>query len=133
MRSESTTAGVFVARVSNPCPALRAPRQRRARVGNPCYVLAFLLALGGCQATKPGKPLTPQLAGNDPGQQLEFWHSLTSEPVTTNDQAFHGLLLYVDGKDDSPDYAARVRTLKQREMLPGGFDEPATAPATRGT
>src|SRR3954451_21123983 len=95
--------------------------------------LLLFCGIGGCQAMKPGKPLTPELAGNDPGQQLEFWHSLTTEPVTTNDQAFHGLLLFIDGKDDATDYAGRVYTLKQRQMLPSGFDQPATAPVTRGT
>ena len=42
--------------------------------------------------------------------QIDFWHELADEPVTTNDDAFHGLLLYVDGKDDSADYAGRVAT-----------------------
>src|SRR4051812_32091776 len=95
--------------------------------------LLLFCGIGGCQAMKPGKPLTPELAGNDPGQQLEFWHSLTTEPVTTNDEAFHGLLLYVDGKDDSADYAARVNTLKARKMLPNGFDGAATDAVRRGT
>src|SRR3954447_21434803 len=112
------------------CTVIERLRQQGGMI--PC-LLVIACALVGCQAMKPGKPLTPELAGNDPGQQLEFWHSLTTEPITTNDQAFHGLLLYVDGKDDSADYASRVRTLKQRQMLPAGFDEPATAPATRGT
>src|SRR4051794_13004750 len=97
----------------------------------PCLLVLGCM-LGGCQAVKPGKPLTPELAGNDPGQQLEFWHTLTTEPITTNDQAFHGLLLYVDGKDDAIDYAGRIHVLKQRKMLQGGFNEPATAPVTRG-
>jgi hypothetical protein len=109
--------------------AIRVPRVSDLR-----YVVALLLVLvAGCQAVKPGKPLPPELAGNDPGQQLEFWHTLTTQPITTNDEAFHGLLLYVDGKDNAADYAGRVHILKQRKMLQAGFNEPATAPATRGT
>ena len=79
-----------------------------------------------------GHPLTEKLSGNDPDSQLEFWHSLADRHVTSNDEAFHGLLLYLDGKDDSADYAERVRTLKARRMLPGGFIEPAHQAVSRG-
>jgi hypothetical protein len=86
----------------------------------------------GCQTPRAGKPLDPKLSGSSDDAQLSFWHELTDEPVTTNDQAFHGLLLYIDGKDDSADYAARVATLKSRKMLPKHFNEPATAAVRRG-
>jgi hypothetical protein len=80
-----------------------------------------------------GQPLTKQLASSDPDAQLEFWHELAEHSITSNDEAFHGLLLYLDGKDESADYAARVAALKARKMLPGGFDEPAEASIRRGT
>jgi hypothetical protein len=87
----------------------------------------------GCQSVhKPGKPLAAELAGSDPDAQVNFWHSLVDQPVTTNDEAFHGLLLYVDGKDDAADYAARVNTLKARKMLPAGWNEEPTDAARRG-
>lgn len=96
--------------------------------------MVLLLALAaGCHTPRAGKPLDPKLAGSNPGAQIDFWHTMTSEPVASNDQAFHGLLLYADGKDDSPDYAARLHTLKTRGMLPYGFNESAEQGVRRGT
>src|SRR6266536_5527172 len=92
---------------------------RRALGRAPLFCLlasAFcLLSAAGCQSTHVGHPLKPNLAGNDPGQQLEFWHELTTEPVASNDQAFHGVLLYLDGKDVAEDYPARVQALRSRK------------------
>src|SRR6185437_4656858 len=73
------------------------------------------------------------LSGSDPDAQLAFWGDLPDEEVASNDEAFHAILLYVDNKDDSADYAARVATLKKRSMLPKKFNEPAEAAVTRGT
>jgi hypothetical protein len=93
----------------------------------------FALLLVGCQSARIGKPVTPELAKNDPDAQLEFWHSLTDQPVASNDEAFHGLLLYADGKDDTASYYARVAELKRRKMIPGDFNQPADAAVQRGT
>jgi len=93
----------------------------------------ILVMMCGCQTPRAGKPLDAELTRNTDDAQVNFWHELTDEPITTNDHAFHGLLLYVDGKDDSADYAARVQTLKSRKMLPKHFNEPATAGVRRGT
>ena len=77
-------------------------------------------------------PLTASLAGNDPETQLNFWHTLASRPVTSNDEAFHGLLLYADGEDKAASYEDRVQQLKQRKMLPKGFNAPADVAVSRG-
>ncbi len=58
---------------------------------------------------------------------------MPDENVASNDEAFHALLLYADGQDDSADYAARVAAMKKRSMLPKNFNEPAEAAAKRGT
>ena len=87
----------------------------------------------GCHTPRAGKTLDQKLAGSDPDAQVDFWHALNDEPVTSNDEAFHGLLLYMDGKDDSADYAARVANLKSRNMLPASFNEPAEQGVRRGT
>jgi hypothetical protein len=92
-----------------------------------------LLCLLGCRASNNTQALKPELAKNDADAQMDFWHSLTDVPVTSNDEAFHGLLLYLHEKDDAADYAGRVRLLKTEKLLPSSFDQPATAPATRGT
>src|SRR5690242_18133337 len=98
-------------------------------------LLALLsILLAGC-ASHPsnGKLVTKELAGSDPEAQLNFWSSLPDEHVASNDQAFRALLLYVDGKDDAPDYAARVATMKSRKLLPADFDEPGETAAHKGT
>lgn len=90
-------------------------------------------ALAGCTMAKVDKPLTREQAGNDPGVQMDFWHGLAEHRLTSNDEAFHGLLLTLDGKDDAEDYAGRVRVLTERKMLPAGFDRPGEMAVERGT
>src|SRR5205814_6508545 len=94
--------------------------------------LIAMLIVGGCHTAKVAQPLTGKLSGNDPDSQLEFWHTLATRPVTSNDEAFHGLLLYADGQDAARDYAARVSALKSRKMLPANFDRPADQAVERG-
>jgi hypothetical protein len=98
-----------------------------------CLICLLAVVTVGCHTPRAGKALDSKLAGSDPGAQIDFWHALNDDSVTSNDQAFHGLLLYVDGKDDSADYAARVHTLKSRGMLSYSFNEPAEQAVRRGT
>ncbi len=95
--------------------------------------LGAALAFAGCMSPRAGKPLAKELAGSDADAQMNFWHAMNDQPIASNDEAFHGLLLYADGKDDNADYAARVSSLKSRKMLPAHFDEPAEAGVRRGT
>ena len=92
----------------------------------------FLVMAAGCHTAKVAQPLTGKLSGNDPDSQLEFWHTLATRPVTSNDEAFHGLLLYTDGQDPAKDYPSRVSTLKSRKMLPAKWDRPAEEAVQRG-
>ena len=103
------------------------PRLRRGVLS-----LLLLLIVSGCHTAKVAQPLTGKLSGNDPDSQLEFWHTLATRPVTSNDEAFHGLLLYADGEDPAKDYPGRVAVLKQRKMLPQSFDRPADEAVQRG-
>jgi len=97
-------------------------------------LLAGLVALAGCKVASVEQSVVSQVKDpRSPDGQMEFWHKLAEQPLTSNDDAFHGLLLYADGADDSPDYASRVEKLKQRGMLPAGFDAPATEAVQRGT
>lgn len=91
------------------------------------------LLLAGCQAAHVSEPVTVKLGGADDDAQMEFWHTLAEQPVTCNDDAFHGLLIYLDGQDTAKDYSERVAALRKRQLLPTGFDEPATQAARRGT
>ena len=97
-------------------------------------VIAVLLAMTtGCHSPRKGDTVAKEFSGSDPDAQVNFWHDLTAKPVTSNDEAFHGLLLYADGKDDSADYQARLSSLKSRKMLPVTFEEPPDAAVKRGT
>src|SRR5581483_4142567 len=96
-------------------------------------LLFLAISVCGCQAPHAGAPLTQTLGASDPDTQLEFWHRLNERSMTTNDDAFHGVLLYVDGKDACADYPARVSQLKSRKMLPSDFNRPADEALQRGT
>ena len=94
-------------------------------------LLASLAA--GCGAAPVAAPLSAELAKDDPDAQMEFWHTLPERRVASNDEAFHALLLFVDGSDAAPDYEGRVRTLKDRKMLPADFNGAQAAAVKRGT
>jgi hypothetical protein len=99
------------------------------------FSLTMLLAAvvaAGCQSSKVGQPLDPKLAGNDLDAQLEFWHALPERKAVSNDEAFHALLLFVEGTDAAADYDGRVRLLKDRRMLPANFDGAAEDVVRRG-
>jgi hypothetical protein len=96
-------------------------------------IVVALLALAGCQAARVDRSLVSQLPGNDEDAQLEFWHSLAEQKVASNDDAFHGLLLFLDEADASKDYADRVAAMKERNLLPATFNEPAEKAVDRGT
>jgi hypothetical protein len=95
-------------------------------------IFTLLCFVSGCHTAQVAEPLTQKLGGSDADTQMEFWHQLADRPVTCNDEAFHGLLLYLDGKDDNADYAARVASMKSRGLLPASFDRPASESVTRG-
>src|SRR3954469_3490700 len=65
-------------------------------------VLCLLFA--GCHNAKVAEPLTANLSGSDPDAQMEFWHTLATRNLTSNDEAFHGLLLFIDSEDPAKDY-----------------------------
>src|SRR5688572_28424380 len=99
-----------------------------------CRLVALGLALlvSGCKSAHVAEPLTQELDGDDADSQLEFWHQLSGRTITCNDEAFHGLLLYVDGTDPYETYEQRVAALKARKMLPASFDQPANQAVHRG-
>jgi len=95
-----------------------------------CWVGLFL---AGCARPIVAEPLTAKFGGNDLDQQLEFWHQLADQPVCSNDEAFHGLLLFLDGESAADSYEARVAELKSRGLLSQKFSEPAGTAVGRGT
>ena len=95
--------------------------------------VAVAAVVGGCRSAQVAEPLTEKLAGNDAESRLAFWHTLAERNVTSNDEAFHALLLLADGADQTEDYAGRVELLESRQMLPKGFDRPGNEAVRRGT
>ena len=100
---------------------------------NALLLAGFVVFLAGCQTAKVARPLTVDHGGNDDFEQLEFWHGLAERPVTSNDEAFHGLLLFLDGADPAGDYEGRVSALRSRRLLPVGFNQPGDQAVERGT
>lgn len=96
-------------------------------------IASLIMICAGCQQARVAHPLTADAAGSDPASQMKFWHTLAERPVTSNDEAFHGLLLFLDSQDKAADYAGRVKTLSERRMLPGGFNGRADRAIERGT
>jgi hypothetical protein len=90
------------------------------------------LFLAGCHSAKVAEPLTAKLGGSDPDAQMEFWHTLAERNLTSNDEAFHGLLLYLSDRDPATDYAGRVKELKSRGLLDPSFSQPADQAVQRG-
>ncbi len=93
-----------------------------------------LMGLAGCQSAQIAEPLTanPDQIGNEPEAQMEFWHTLATRPLTSNDEAFHALLLFLDDGDAAENYEQRVERLKSYDLLSAGFDRPANEAITRG-
>lgn len=89
--------------------------------------------LTGCQSARVQNTMDPAiLASQSDDDQMTFWHQLATRPMVSNDEAFHALLLFVDGQDTSETYEGRVTELKARKMLPSGFDSAADRAITRG-
>jgi hypothetical protein len=104
------------------------PGEGRVRV----LLITLVALVAGCQSIRVADSTLPTLSGNEPQTQLDFWHTLATKDLVTNDEAFHGLLLFIDNSDSSQTYDDRVETLKARKLLPKNFNRPADQALTRG-
>jgi hypothetical protein len=95
--------------------------------------VACIGLLAGCQSAHVPDTAVGAFPGDEASAQLDFWHDLAERKLTSNDDAFHGLLLYLDNTDPSTSYAQRVSTLRSRGLLPASFAEPADLAIERGT
>jgi len=103
-----------------------------ARVSQIALLAAALAAAGGGGTTVEA----PQDTGYDPNDltaQLDFWHELPGRSAVTNDEAFHGVILLFESKDEHGTYENRVAHLQELGWLPDDFDEPADLAVQRGT
>jgi len=85
--------------------------------------MGLTLAIAGCTRTV----ITDSAANKFPGAdaELQFWEQLETQPVVTNNDALHGLILLADGQDSAQDYDQRVAAARQRRWL--GASEPPAA------
>jgi hypothetical protein len=97
-----------------------------------CAAMAVSLPVG-CQRAQIADPLTRTLPPTGDEAEFEFWHTMATRPRVSNDEAFHGLLLYVGEAQAAQDYGQRVRLLKEKQMLPMNFDRPGDEAVDRGT
>ncbi len=108
------------------------PASRRVQAAF-LFAASFAVAtLVGCQSAHVAQPLTSTISTTDTDQQSEFFDQLSRRPVTSNDDAFHALILYIDGTDACADYPARVQLLKNKKVLSPSFNAPANDAVTRG-
>src|SRR3954452_23213907 len=84
----------------------------------------LLVTFAGCTAAPRATPIHSSLPPNV-RDSAGFWAELAEQPVATNDDALHSILLILDDVDDSADYAARVESLRSRGVLPKSFNAPA--------
>src|SRR5688500_14418452 len=97
-----------------------------------CLLPSAFCLLFGCTTAKVAEPLTASLGGSDADAQMEFWHTLATRNLPSNDEAFHGLLLFLDANDPATDYAGRVAVLKDKGLLDKNFNQPANQAIQRG-
>lgn len=94
---------------------------------------AMLTANVGCESTQRASPLVTDYDPADVDGQLDFWHGLAEEPVTTNSDAMHGLIEMANQTDPFTTYQERLDWLKEAGYLDASFDEPADQAVRRGT
>jgi len=91
---------------------------------------ALLVTAAGCatpmQITGPETTLP-----KDDGSP-EFLDRLSSAENVTENDALRGVLMLLDGKDESDTFAKRVEALRGREIVSDRWDFDATRPLTRG-
>jgi hypothetical protein len=95
-------------------------------------ICALSSLCGGCQTAHIRNPVLAKYSGNDTDSQLNFWHELANRRLTSNDDAFHAVLLYADGTDNCTSYDQRVATLKSRGLLYPQFSHTADDAIRRG-
>ena len=95
-------------------------------------MLAVLLCGFGCARTTVTDGLPLDHEPGDISAEMSYWHDLADRPVTTNNEALHGLIVFAEGADPNKTYDERVMWLKERGHLSADFDGAADAAAERG-
>ena len=93
----------------------------------------FLLLAAGCQRTQISDSMKLDHDPGDVDAQMQFWHDLADRPVTSNNEALHGLIISAEGSDPNQTYEQRVAWLTERGHLSESFRGAADEAVERGT
>lgn len=117
-------------------PILGANRHAGAKPAALAGILlaAAALAVTGCQKAIDTKNLAddPTVTNTSFDARMDFWHTLATDRICSNDEAFHGLLLYIEKADQAHTYDDRVKLMRSLGMLPDDFKGKANEAVTRG-
>lgn len=91
---------------------------------------AMLATVAGCAT--PMQMTGPEATLPKDDGSPEFLDRVSSSENVTENDALRGLLMLLDGKDESGTFAKRVESLRAREIVSGKWDYRADRPLTRG-
>ncbi len=93
-----------------------------------------VLSSAGCQKAIDNRDLAsdPSATSTSFDNRMDFWHTLASDRICSNDEAFHGLLLYLEKADQAKNYQERVKLLQDLGMLSSDFNGKPNEAVTRG-
>lgn len=95
------------------------------------FTVAF--ALTGCARTVVVDPQETSYDPNDLTAQLDFWHELPGRSAITNDEGVHGVILMMDGTDETGSFENRIAYLEEKGWLPESLrDEEPNVAMQRG-
>jgi hypothetical protein len=83
---------------------------------------ALLAGCGLGARTTIESPAASQFPGE--ADSLDFWDSLETQSVTTNDDALHGLLLLVDTQPQPANWEERVAAARELDWIPADQEPP---------
>lgn len=101
-----------------------------ARLAAVVGAAVLALALGACERARVTDSAVVRFPSAS--QELEFIDALNEQVVVTNDDALHGLIVFADGADLSPDYESRVRIARDKGWLHRTWKSPGDESATIG-
>ncbi len=93
---------------------------------------ALMPALAGCQGSQHASPLITEYDPADARGELDFWHGLADQPITTHNDALHGLIELANGTDPAATYEQRIVWLCEHGYMDWGWYEAHDLAVTRG-
>ncbi len=106
---------------------------KAVKIKQPVMLLAalWLATVTGC-GTQPGLVVSPEAALPAQENSAQFLDRISTQQVVSQNDAFRGLLLLSDGKDQSETFDQRVALLRQRGVIASRWSCRAEKSITRG-